>query len=73
MIEAMDDAVGSEDKDQAVLAIGGILDQVSVMGVNDREIPVLRRLMDEVRSGDTDPGKALEEARAILASKQDYH
>lgn len=62
------------DPKRAVLdEIGSIRQEVGLMGANDREIPELDRIAAELREGGVDPQKALEAAREILASKQDYH
>lgn len=62
------------DPKRAVLdEIGFIRQEVGLMGANDREIPELDRIAAELREGGADPQKALEAAREILASKQDYH
>lgn len=57
----------------ALAEIGYIRQEVGLMGANDREIPELDRIAAELREGGVDPQKALEAAREILGSKQDYH
>lgn len=62
------------DPRETVLAeVAYIKQMVGQMGANDREIPELDRIAAELREGGADPQKALEAAREILASKQDYH
>ena len=63
----------SSEKEKVTLQIGAILDQVNVMGGNDKEIPELMSLMQKVKSGLMDPQTALLDAQAILAKKEDYH
>jgi len=63
----------SLSKEETVLKIGVIRDEVSIMGFNDSEIPQLNALMEGVASGTLDTTKALEEAEKIKSSKQDYH
>ncbi len=62
-----------DEKEQAVLEIGGVLHQVTIMGFNNGEIEKLRELMLEVKSGRIDPKKAKEEAYIIMSQKADYH
>jgi len=57
---------------EAVMQIGFIREQASVMGANDSEIIELNLLIDSVNNGG-DTGIALARAHQILASKQDYH
>jgi hypothetical protein len=63
----------SSEKEKVTLQIGAILDQVNVMGGNDKEIPELMSLMQKVKSGGIDPQVALSAAQAILTQKEDYH
>jgi hypothetical protein len=62
-----------ENISAAVLEIGHIMDQVSVLGANSSEIPELLKLLDALKTGKILPEKTLEIARNILAQKQDYH
>ncbi len=62
-----------DPRETALAEIGYIRQEVGLMGANDREIPELDRIAAELREGGADPQKALEAAREILASKQDYH
>lgn len=60
-------------KEEAEGQIGVILNNVSIMGFNDYEIPELMKLMDEVRNEKVNPQEALNRANFILEQKQDYH
>ncbi len=62
-----------DPKKEALDEIAFIRQEAGRMGANDYEIPKLDRIAAELREGGVDPQKALEVAREVLASKQDYH
>ena len=59
--------------EEAAAAIGLIIQECSVMGANDYELPELMRLQAAVKNQEIDPAEAISRAEAIKASKQDYH
>lgn len=61
-------------KEEAIAEIGVYMQEANLMGGNDTEIPALMDLTKRVKSGEyKDLNKAVEEAKAIRYSKQDYH
>lgn len=58
---------------EAETYISEIMSEVSSMGGNDSEIPVLNRLIQSLRSGQVSPEEAKKEAYEIFSRKQDYH
>jgi hypothetical protein len=50
-----------------------IRQQIGLMGANDYEIPAIDDLIARLKAGECAPEDAVEEAQAILSSKQDYH
>ena len=59
--------------EEAVASIGLIIQECSVMGANDYELPELMRLQAAVKNQEIDPDQAISRAEAIRAAKQDYH
>ena len=64
---------GPMTMDEAIAAISFIMQECSVMGANDSEMPELSRLIGDVRNGRIDPAKAVSQAESIKESKMDYH
>lgn len=58
---------------EAETYISEIMSEVSSMGGNDSEIPVLNRLIQSLKSGQVSPEEAKKEAYEIFSRKQDYH
>lgn len=61
------------EADAAFAEIMAIAGELASWGHNDSEIPRLHELAARVKNGGLPPLEALEEARAMKASKQDYH
>ena len=61
------------DKKQAEGEIGVILGRIWTMGANDYEPSAIQNILDRLEKGEIEPNEAVEQARAIEASKQDYH
>jgi len=60
-------------RDEAMAEINFIMQECSVMGANDSEIPTLNRLIKEIEAEEIEPAEALRQAYEIRNSKQDYH
>lgn len=48
-------------------------DRMAIRGANDREIPAIIRIVDQMRKGMITPEKALKEVFEIEERKMDYH
>lgn len=59
-------------KENAVLEIGVLRQECSVMGANDSEIIELSKLMEQVKAGEIDPSEAVKKARFIRHGKMEY-
>ncbi len=59
--------------EQAEAIIGGLFQQMSMMGAQDVEPALVEEIKRKLRAGETSPENAVSEVREILASKMDYH
>lgn len=69
----MEGALNKIQKEQAVMIIGEIKQQVAVMGANDFEIPALDNLLMALNQGEITPEEAIAQAHKIVDRKTDYH
>lgn len=60
-------------KERARAEIKIILQNVSVMGANDRELPELERILKDLENERLTPDAAYQGALSIYERKQDYH
>ncbi len=63
----------NNSSEEAIATIKMLMQEANVMGFNDSEIPSLQELIDKLEKKQCTPQWATEQARTILASKQDYH
>lgn len=61
------------NKDDAKNEIEGIRELIYMMGANDYEFDAIKNILDRLENGRVEPDKAIEEAREIMGSKQNYH
>ena len=59
--------------EDALTAIAEIRQRVAAMGANDSEFYSLDQIRGKLGRGEMEPAIAVEEARGILSSKEDYH
>lgn len=57
----------------AIVHIQAKMQECSVMGANDYEMPALERLIQQVQTKRISPWEAIMQADGIRDSKQDYH
>lgn len=57
----------------AEATIMNLMQQASVMGANDYELPTLSRILKDLREKRITDQTAIEKAQGILDNKQDYH
>lgn len=69
------DKISSPDTQEAIEYIQSIEGEVWSMGVNDAEIPALRKLQENIKSGLISPIEAKKQASEILERKirNNYH
>lgn len=61
------------NKEQAEATVREIWQQAYAMGANDSEYGAFKDILDDLESEKITPQQAVERARGILGSKQDYH
>ena len=59
--------------EDALTAIAEIRQRVAAMGANDSEFYSLDQIREKLGNDEIEPAIAVEEARSILSSKEDYH
>ena len=59
--------------EQALPILWGIMGEVYTVGSNDIEIPQILSIIEGCQKGKIEPQDAVEQGRAILSHKQDYH
>ena len=55
------------------MIVGGIRDEVALLGANDSEIPTINELLEKLRRNELSPEEAVRLAKAIRDRKADYH
>ena len=61
------------DKESARLLIGGLRQDIYMLGANDSEFSFIESILVELETGDISPQNAVDQVMAIKERKQSYH